>query len=416
MLVGVEERLEWILSGIGRLGTQTLALGDAHGRTLAEAVRARCDLPPWDNSAMDGYALHSADVAHASAEHPVPLTVTGEVLAGSAADPPVAAGCAVRIMTGAPLPTDCDTVIPVERTAADTDGPWADRRVTVLAAAAPGANVRRRGEDTPAAAEVAAPGDLLTSARIAAIAASGTGRVEVATLPRVAVIAAGAELCDPAAPLRRGEIPESNTLLISGLLRECGITPVAVHRCTDDEAAMTALLRDLGDSCDVIVSTGGVGPGRRDVMRLVLHAEPGVSQVRMAIRPGQPHAAGRLAAGPYLFALPGNPVSAAVCFELLVRPALLTLQGRTDPHRRRTPALAAIGWRGVPGRLQVMPVTVARHPSDAALSCRPAVDSRGFSHAVGAHGTAHGYALVGPDRGDVVAGEGVDLLLTGSAG
>ncbi|WP_228407367.1 molybdopterin-binding protein [Leucobacter muris] len=246
-------------------------------------------------------------------------------------------------------------------------------------------------------------------------------------LPRVAVLVTGAELRPPGAPLARGQIVESNSLLIAGLLRESGIEPAAVRRCTDDVAAVRAQLDELGRSCDAIITTGGVGPGSHDVVRLAVQAEPEVRAARVAVRPGQPQCAGRLASGAWLFALPGNPVSAATSFELFVRPALLACQGRADPMRPLVPAVAGVGWRGARGRLQLMPVTIDDADADGAgdgsgilggrrrLVCRPAVNPRGVSHAVGGHGAVQAYAVAGEDRGDVAEGEPVELLLVGLA-
>lgn len=415
MRITADEWREWILSGIGRLGAEELPIASAHGRTLAAEVRARHDLPLWNSSAMDGYALRSEDAAAAAPGSPRAFAVTGEVLAGSDEDPPIPPGSAVRIMTGAPVPRDADAVVPVERTRGDDpESPWARSGVRLFEPIATGANIRLRGEDTAAGAVIAERGDPLTAARLSALAAAGISEVSVGASPRVAVVVTGAELGDPGTGLARGRIPESNSILIAGMLRECGLEPVAVHRSGDDAVAVAELLDELAPGCDAIVSTGGIGPGSHDVMRIVLDAEPGVRQVRVAVRPGQPQCAGRLASGPWMFALPGNPVAAAVGFELFVRPALLAAQGRREVRRRRATAVAEVPWRGASGRLQVLPVTVSGGGSaspDGLLRCRPAVDPRGVSHAVGGHGATQGYALVGAERGDVAAGEQVDVIL-----
>ncbi|WP_053382547.1 molybdopterin molybdotransferase MoeA [Leucobacter celer] len=413
MRITVEEHLAWILAAIEPLPEREVPVRDAYGLTLAETVRARYALPLWHNSAMDGYALRSADVAAASDATPVELRVIGEVAAGSAADPAIAPGSAVRIMTGAPVPSDADTVVPVESTRGERpENPWADRTVRVLVPAPAGANIRRRGEDVAEGGVIARTGQSLGAARLAALAAAGADRVVVRERPRVAVLATGSELRGAGEELERGQIPESNSLLIAGLLRELGIEPVEVRRSADDAASLAQQLRDLGSHCDVIVTTGGVGPGRHDVVRIALEAEPGVRAVRVAVRPGQPQCAGRLSSGAFVFALPGNPVSAAVSFELFVRPALLAVQGRSEVHRLRLPARAAAPWRGAVGRLQVLPVVVTEDA--AGLLCAPAVDPSGVSHAVGGHGGANGYALVAADRGDVAAGETVSVILVAS--
>ncbi|RGE21110.1 gephyrin-like molybdotransferase Glp [Leucobacter sp. wl10] len=415
MTITPEQHLGWILERVPRLPEERLPLGGAAGRTLAADIRAQHSLPLWDNSAMDGYAVRSADVASASPGRPVALRVIGEVTAGSAEDPALAPGEAVRIMTGAPVPAAADAVVAVERTSGEAgEGRWARRRVEIAEAAAAGRNIRRRGEDIAAGAVVARAGDPLTARRRAALAAAGVAEAPVSAVPRVAVIATGAELRAPGARLARGEIPETNSALISGLLAEAGIAAAAVRRSSDRPEELAELLSACARTADAVITTGGIGPGVRDVTRIALEDEPGVRAVRVAVRPGGPQCAGPLRNGVFAFALPGNPVSAAVSFELFVRPALLAMQGRREIHRLCAPAIAAADWRGAPDRLQVLPVALWNEGD--ALRCAPAVDPGGVSHAVGGHGGADGYALVGPDRGDVRRGETVPVMLLDGGG
>ncbi|WP_416442362.1 gephyrin-like molybdotransferase Glp [Leucobacter sp. HNU] len=410
--VAAEEHLRWILDRVPVLAAQVLPLDDAVGLLLAEDVASLLDLPIWDNSAMDGYAVRSADLAAATAQRPLALRVVGEVAAGSPEDPSIAPGETVRIMTGAPMPSAADAVVPVERTSGDTPGePWARAEARFSGPVAPGTNVRRRAEDVAAGAVIARAGSALGAARIAALAAAGVSSVGVRPRPRVAVLVTGSELSAPGTALERGRIPESNSLLLRALLAEQGIDAVEVGTSVDDPDALATRLSELGRRVDLVLTTGGVGPGRHDVVRLALEREPGVRPVRVAVRPGQPQCAGRLDGGAWIFALPGNPVSAAVSFELFVRPALHRMQGGDGSPRLRLPAVAEIGWRGPAGRLQVLPVRIDSDGSG--LRCAPAVDPGGFSHAVGGHGTADGYAMVPVGRGDVVAGEAVDVILVG---
>lgn len=418
--VTATEHLEWILARIARTDAVRVPIAAAHGAVLAEDVRSGVALPLWDNSAMDGYALRAADVRDATVERPVGLRVVGEVLAGSAEDPRIPSGSAVRIMTGAPVPTDADAVLPVESTAADLAGSaWAVDEVRALAPVSAGAHIRRRGEDAPEGAVLARAGDRLGAARVSALAAAGIARVAVARAPRVAVLATGSELRDPGSPLERGQIPESNSVLIAGMLREAGIEPAFVRRGEDDATALAAWFAEHSRAYDCIITTGGVGPGTHDVVRIALEGAPGVRAVRVAVRPGQPQCCGRLGVagdGAFVFGLPGNPVSAAVSFELFVRPALLAMQGASVRHRVRVPARAATGWPGRSDRLQVLPVVVADAPeTDAAahagLRCAPAVDPGSVSHSVGGHGAADGYALVPEGVGDVAEGDMVDVIL-----
>ncbi|MEJ6489415.1 molybdopterin molybdotransferase MoeA [Leucobacter sp. USCH14] len=413
-LLPVDEHLQAVLDSVTLLPAVPAPLRDATGLVLAADVASAVDLPLWDNSAMDGYAVRAADTAAASATSPVRLRIVGEVAAGDGEDPELPPGAAVRIMTGAPLPSSADAVVPVEHTSADVSGAvWAEHHVLVERAAEPGAHVRRRGEDVLVGGIVAQSGDRLGARRAAAIAAAGVSAVLVRPRPRVAVIATGAELRSIEGPgdaaLERGRIPESNSVLIAALLAEDGIEPVTVEVCDDDAAAFAERLARLGGRVDAVITTGGVGPGVHDVVRIALAAEPGVRAVRVAVKPGQPQCFGRLRGGALIFALPGNPVSAAVSYELFVRPALLRMQGASRLHRPSTPATADSGWRGRADRTQVLPVRV-RTTSDG-LRCAPAVDARGYSHAVGGHGAADGYAIVEPGRGDVAAGETVETVV-----
>ena len=451
MAIAPEDHLAWVLTGVTPISPRRLALEQALGAVLAEDVRAVHPLPLWANSAMDGYAVRAADTRGASLERPAKLTVLGEVAAGSSWDPEFAPGECVRIMTGAPLPSDADAVVRVEATLGDRAGAaaaagtpgarqdpdrgalaWADRDVRITAEVLPGKDVRARGEDLAAGDLVARAGDQLTAARASALAAAGIAEVLVRESPRVAVLVTGAELQPMGASLERGQIPESNSLLMRGLLAEAGITRVSVERCPDDEAAVRDRLAKLGGTHDLIVTTGGVGPGTRDVMRIVLEDEPEVRAVRIAVRPGQPQCTGRLRSGAWIFALPGNPVSAAVSFELFVRPALRAMQGLRDTARPRLTAIAAVDWRGAPGRLQVLPVRFTASPvltgqeaqageanadpeqratdEPGQIWCVPAVHSSRVSHSVGGFGAAEGYALVGPETGDVSAGDRVTVM------
>ena len=397
-----EEHLEWILAQTGRTGTHVVPLAEAHGLMLAADVHAAHPLPLWDNSAMDGYAVRSIDTAGA----PVELEVLGEVPAGSSWDPVLGAGQCVRIMTGAPLPTSADAVVRVEDTQGDA-GTWGERSVRILGPVPAGKDVRRAGEDRQAGEVMARTGEQLTAARISSLAAAGIDEVLVHAAPRVAVLVTGSELKVPdglGGGLERGQIPESNSLLLCGLLAEAGLPAATVRRCQDTVEAVRAELGELSRTHDVVISTGGVGPGTRDVMRLALEDEPGVRHVRVAMRPGQPQCAGTLAGGTRIFALPGNPVSAAASFEMFVAPALRAMQGAARIQRRRELVPAADGWHGAAGRWQVVPVVFTAH------GVLPAVHASRISHSVGGFGAAEGYALVPPGTGDIAAGDQVDVL------
>ncbi|PJJ45889.1 molybdopterin molybdotransferase [Glutamicibacter mysorens] len=373
-----------------------------HGAVLAEDVHSTHPLPLWDNSAMDGYAVRSTDTAVA----PVSLDVVGEVPAGSSWDPKLEPGQCVKIMTGAPIPTDADAVVRIEDTSAASEG-WDVSTVQIQVPVQPGKDLRRRGEDKAAGDLVAYAGEQLTAARLSALAAAGASTLPVRTAPKVAVLITGAELLESGTALSRGQIPETNSLLMAGLLAESGIQAATVVHCVDDTAAVREQLDLLGATHDVVLSTGGVGPGAYDVMRQVLDDEPGVQAARVKIRPGQPQCAGRLQSGAMVFALPGNPVSAAVSFELFVRPCLRAMQGHREVLRTTLRAIAAVGWKAAVGRLQVIPV-VFEHGEQ--LRCAPAVQASSISHSVGGFGAAEGYALVPAGIERVNLGDAVEVL------
>lgn len=412
MTITPEEHLGWILERVPRMAHEHRPLDDAAGLTLAEPVMSAHSLPLWDNSAMDGYAVRASDLASADPEHPVALRVIGEVFAGSAVDPRVASGEAVRIMTGAPVPSDTDTVVAVERAAGEAGpGSWAQQEVRLTEAVTAGKNIRRRGEDLEYGEVLAPAGEQLTAFRRSALAAAGIEHVVVSKPPSIAVVVSGAELRPPGAQLERGEIPESNSTLLHDLLGDLGLAVSTLVRNSDEEIRLVSVLEELTRTHDVVITTGGIGPGVRDVTRLALEREPGVRAVQLAVRPGRPQSAGPSRGGAFVFALPGNPVSAAVSFELFVRPALLTMQGRSSIHRLRVPARVAQGWPGAPGRLQVLPVSLTNDGDE--LLCVPTVDARSVSHAVGGQSRSHGYALVEAGRGDVLTGETVPVILLG---
>lgn len=407
-----DEHLRWILDRIGRTATEERRVGEARGLVLARDVRSRLDLPQWDASAMDGYALRAADTSEAAEGAPARLELVAEVHAGSDEDPALPPGGAARIMTGAPVPSQADAVVQVEATRGEHGEAWADREVRVLRPLRAGANVRRRGEDVRSGQEIALAGERLGAARLSAVAAAGVAGVLVHRPPRVAVVSTGSELRPAGAPLARGQIPESNSLLVSGLLAEAGFGAETVEHCADDAERLSARLSELAAEHDVVITTGGVGPGVHDVVRIALAAEPGIRSLRVAVRPGQPQCAGRHHAGAFVFGLPGNPVSAAVSFELFVRPALRAMTGCASIHRRRLVATALEPWQGREGRLQVLPIRLEEGPDG--LRCAPVVHASRVSHSVGGHGAADGYALVEAGRAGVREGERVTVIETGT--
>ncbi|MGW9631617.1 molybdopterin molybdotransferase MoeA [Agromyces sp. NPDC055520] len=424
----VDVHLARVLGAVHPLAIVEVPLAEAGLRVLAVDVRSRLDIPVFDNSAMDGCAVRHADVAAASPEHPVALRIVAEVAAGSADDPAIGPGEAVHIMTGAPMPSAADTVVPVEHT--DRGHPV----VAVTTAPRQGAHVRRAGEDLRAGDAVLSAGVRLTAARVSALAAAGLDRVAVHPAPRVAVISTGSELVAPGHRLARGQIPESNSLLVAGLAREAFAEVVHVATVRDDEAALVAeLARCLEAGVDLVVLSGGVSVGAHDVVKATLTPLGSVGFHRIAMQPGKPQAFGMLrgdARPPVpVFGLPGNPVATAVSFEVFVRPALMRMQGARDVQRRRITAIAAEGWRVPSARVQFMPVALVEHdpradddrptdarptdarPTDAIPRVRPATRGGSGSHLVGGLAAADGFAIVPAEVDEVRAGDPVTVML-----
>jgi molybdopterin molybdotransferase len=315
----IDEALELVLAHTRALDAETVAVGDADGRWSAEDACAAVDLPPFDSSAMDGFAVRAADT-------PGDLRVVDESSAGSPASRTLGAGEAIRISTGAVVPAGADAVVPVERTQGE---------VTVERVEA-GANIRPRAGDAHAGDTVVEAGSCLRPAQLAAIAAAGLAQIRCARRPRVAVLPTGSELRRPGDVLGPGEIYESNSVLLAAQLRTAGAHPIVLEPVGDAaDATRDAVARGL--DADVLITSGGVSVGPHDLVRAAL-AELGVEEIfwRVAVKPGKP-VAFSTRGDTLVFGLPGNPVSSLVGFELLVRPALLALQGARDPRPQYLP-------------------------------------------------------------------------------
>ncbi|SIT68841.1 gephyrin-like molybdotransferase Glp [Microbacterium sp. RU33B] len=407
-LRSVEEQRALVLAEAQPLPSETVALAHAHGRTLREPLRARVDIPVFDNSAMDGFAVHFADVQDASPDAPVRLRVVADLPAGTALDPALAPGEAARIMTGSPMPTDADAIVPFE----DTEGGLADSLgevVVVRAPARPGLHVRRRGEDAVVGDEILGAGTLLGGLQLGAAAAAGIAAVVVSPRPRVAVVSTGSELVAPGEPLVHGQIPESNSELLAGLVAEAGGEVVLRRSVPDDgDGPVAAISAAAARGAHVVIFTGGVSAGAYEVVKNTLADTMEFS--RIAMQPGKPQGFGTTAEGVLLFGLPGNPVSAAVSFDVFVRPALLALQGRSDLDRARLRLPAAIGWRTPPGRRQYLPAAIDRS-DPGRWTVAPATGGGSASHLAGGLARAEAYAIVPAETDAVAAGDLVDVML-----
>lgn len=323
-------------------GEETVALEGILGRTLAADVRADVDLPLWDNSAMDGYACRAEDIRDASSSSPATLPVVETIAAGAFPSRDLAAGEAMRIMTGAPLPTGADTVVRVE----DTDGGLT--AVVIRDARDARRNTRRRGEDVRAGEVVLQSGTTVRAAEIGMLAALGCSLVVVHRLPRVAILSSGDELVtvQQAVELQAGRrVVSANNHTLAAIVREAGGEPIDLGIVADDLAAMSGEL-ERGLGCDLIVTSGGISVGGLDYTRAAVQALGGeISFWRVPMRPGYNSAFGIIRGTPWL-GVPGNPVSALVAGEVLLRPAVRTLSGSRDPFRATHRVTAAVEMKG----------------------------------------------------------------------
>ncbi len=322
------------------LGSRSLPVDDALGLALAADVHSRVDHPPWDNSAMDGFAVLFDDLQDLSAGHPVTLPISDDVPAGSFPAGPLRAGTAVRVMTGAPVPAGATGVIRIEHTDGGIGG--SGGFVEIRDASDARRNIRRRGEDVRGGAVVLRQGEEITPAAIGLLALAGHASVLVGRQPRIAVLATGDELADLDGideVVAGRKIMNSNSHALAAQLRTAGAEPVALGIARDDQAEIVRRLR-RGLACDGIVSTAGVSVGEHDRVRQAL-AELGLERVfwRARIRPGSPIAFGLLAGKPF-WALPGNPVSAMVTFEAFVRPGVRKLAGHARLEARSAARVA----------------------------------------------------------------------------
>ena len=374
--------------------TETVALRDGLGRVLAAPVVSAIDVPGWDYSAMDGYAVRSADCARAGTE----LPVSQRVPAG--ADPrPLAPGSAARIFTGAPIPPGADSIVMQEVCTALDDA------VRIDAAVSPGENIRRRGEDIEAGGEVIASGTLLEPQHLGLAASVGTAELGVCRRPRVAIAASGDELLMPGEPLQPGKIYNSNLFTASGLLRALGCEVIELGIVEDTLEATKAALRDGARQADLVLASGGVSVGEEDHVKPAVEALGTLELWKIAIRPGKPVAFGHIDGTPFIGS-PGNPVSLFVTFVLFVRPFLMRLQGRDDWPLRPMQGTADFDWLRPDKRREFQRARIAFDDAGAArVSVHPSRSSGVLSSVTWANGL-----VVIPESQVIRRGEPVAFL------
>jgi len=405
-LIDVAAARALVLSACHRLAVGEVALADALGLVTASALHAPEAVPPFANTAMDGYALRAADTTGA----PVELRVVGSLAAGSAPDIEVGEGEAVRIMTGAPMPRGADAVVMVERTERSGDGAG----VLVGVVARTGDHVRAAGEDLQAGQEVFPAGTVLHPGHLGVLASTGRTTVEVYGRARVGVLSTGDELVDGGGHLRPGQIRDSNRPTLLALVRQAGCEAVDLGRCGDTEAEVRNAVEAGVATCHAVVTSGGVSVGDFDYVKVVLDELCGGSMqwMQVAVKPAKPLAFGVVPteAGPGVpvFGLPGNPVSSMVSFELFARPALLAMMGRTVVDRPRVQAVAGEELsRRSDGKLHLVRV-VASYGGDGRYHVRSA-GGQG-SHMLWAMALSNALAVL-PDGTGVEKGGTVEVML-----
>ncbi|ROO91323.1 molybdopterin molybdotransferase [Actinocorallia herbida] len=392
----VSDHLAAIVARLTPLPPLELPLLEAAGTVLAEEVSASVDLPPFDNSAMDGYAVCASDLATL----PVTLPVVADIPAGDLAATGIGPGSAARIMTGAPLPDGADTVVQVE---------WTDggaREVRIDRGAPVGTSIRRAGDDVRRGDVVLVAGTPLGAPQIGIAASAGRARLRVRPRPRVVVMSTGDELRDPGTPLAHGQIWDSNSFMLAAAITEAGGVAVRKSFVRDDPDTVKATLDEQLAHADVVITTGGVSMGAYDVVKEVLSRGGEVEFEKVAMRPGKPQGFGLLDGRVPIFTLPGNPVSAYVSFQVFVRPALRYLQGLAPEGLPSVTAVSETPLTGVVGLQQYLRAELTF--ADGRYRVRPA--SAQGSHQTAALASASGLIVLPADVAELPAGAEIEVL------
>ena len=415
-MISVEEALDKVLSYVEVLETEAVPILEAMGQVLAGDIASRIDIPPLDNSAMDGYAVRAGDTQGASGQSPRLLRVIDTVIAGSISQQEVTPGTAIRIMTGAPVPGGADSVIRFEDTDEDRRQGSDTGEIGILCEVNPGKNIRRAGEDITRGAIALRKGTVLRPAEVGVLASLGMSTVEVIRRPVVAVLATGNELVDIDQPLPAGKIYNSNTYSVASLVRRYGGIPRILGIALDSEAS---LLDKLGQGldADMLITSGGVSAGDYDMVKDVLASEGEITFWTVRMKPGKPLAFGTFRGVakngnpkrvPHL-GLPGNPVSSMVTFELFARPAMLKMMGKKNLAKPVVEAVLEEPAVNTDGRRLYIRAIVTRH------------DGQYYASLTGPQGSgiltsmslANGLVIVPEDTASVKAGEVVKVIMLG---
>ncbi|MBW2213493.1 MAG: molybdopterin molybdotransferase MoeA [Deltaproteobacteria bacterium] len=398
----IAEALASMLPVFSPLGEEEVHLTESSGRYVSRDVTARFDSPPFDNSAMDGYAVRAADVASASPDAPVRLPVGGESRAGGPLPEPLRPGTACRIYTGAPMPAGADAVIMQEDT--DTQG----EEVTIRESSHEGKHVRAQGTDVSSGALLLQTGDRLWPGEIGLLASQNIDRVHVFRRPQVALLSTGDELRELGDDLEPGAIINSNVYVLTEMLRALGVNPVPLPAAPDTLPEVEAALRKALEA-DVVITMGGVSVGAYDFVHEAFKnvgVEPGFWKVR--IKPGKPLAFAQYEGKPVV-GLPGNPISAMVTFEVLVAPCLRKMLGDPQPHPQPVVARLRNAYRRRPGRVEIARAVATREGDEIIVALHDRQGSGSLPSFVG----VNALVILPSDRAELAAGDRVEAILWG---
>jgi len=417
-MISVEEALEKLLSNVDVLGREEVAILDSPGQVLAEDVYSEIDVPPLDNSAMDGYAVRASDIRGACPDSPRLLRVIDTVAAGSISESEVTVGTAVRIMTGAPVPNGADTVVRFEDTdevsRRETSGEQPIAEIGILFEIGVGLNIRRAGEDIIRGSRILAEGTVIRPAEVGVLASLGKYKVMVVSRPVVAILSTGNELVEVGRPLPAGKIYNSNSYSVAALVRRYGGIPKMLGIALDSEDSLVEALR-RGLDADMLITSGGVSLGDYDVVKDVLAKEGEIGFWTVRMKPGKPLAFGTIRGSdlqgpprkiPYL-GLPGNPVSSMVTFEVFARPAIFKMMGRKDWTKPTVEAVLEERVVNNDGRRVFTRVIVEKR------------EGRYFARLTGPQGSgvltsmshANGLAILLEDRAEAKPGDSLQVMM-----
>ena len=391
-----------MLPAFSTLGEEEARLTESSGRYLSRDVTARFDAPPFDNSAMDGYAVRAADVASACPDTPVRLPLGGESRAGGPLPGPLKPGTACRIFTGAPMPAGADAVVMQEDT--DADG----NEVAIRESSHEGKHVRAQGTDVASGALLLQAGDRLWPGEIGLLASQNIERVHVFRQPQVALLSTGDELRELGEDLEPGTIINSNVYVLTEMLRALGVNPIPLPAAPDSLPETEAVLREALEA-DVVITMGGVSVGEYDFVHEAFKnvgIEPGFWKVR--IKPGKPLAFAQYEGKPVV-GLPGNPISAMVTFEVLVAPCLRKMLGDPKPHPQPVVARLRDSYRRRPGRVEIARGVATREGDEVIVALHDRQGSGSLPSFVG----INALVILPPDKGELAAGEQVEVMLWG---